>query len=213
MPLATKNGAIIVKDGKLAENCGCCGCFGGSLPPKITLDVTVYPYRIEANLTGITPNEPSARYQSQQVNSTCSPLNLVITSFGFNGGYGDGDSCVGRTPPQACGFAILADGRRISVFADCQWFLTAAKYQRPEWLKPGYVWDCVSGQFEYTASYYLHKFRFNWPFGGIPTVGQNTDAYQTETPDIVYPAANPFPSVTWSYDRTLKVDLRLTLEY
>jgi hypothetical protein len=25
MPLATKNGAIIVKDGKLAENCGCCG--------------------------------------------------------------------------------------------------------------------------------------------------------------------------------------------
>jgi hypothetical protein len=25
MPLATKNGAIIVKDGLLAENCGCCG--------------------------------------------------------------------------------------------------------------------------------------------------------------------------------------------
>lgn len=25
MPLATKNGAIIVKDGKLAESCGCCG--------------------------------------------------------------------------------------------------------------------------------------------------------------------------------------------
>jgi hypothetical protein len=25
MPLATKNGAIIVKDGKLAENCNCCG--------------------------------------------------------------------------------------------------------------------------------------------------------------------------------------------
>lgn len=26
MPLATKNGSIIVKDGKLAENCGCCSC-------------------------------------------------------------------------------------------------------------------------------------------------------------------------------------------
>ena len=26
MPLATKNGAIIVKDGRLAESCGCCGC-------------------------------------------------------------------------------------------------------------------------------------------------------------------------------------------
>jgi hypothetical protein len=25
MPLATKNGSIIVKDGRLAENCGCCG--------------------------------------------------------------------------------------------------------------------------------------------------------------------------------------------
>jgi hypothetical protein len=31
MPLATKNNAIIVKDGKLAESCGCCesGCCGG----------------------------------------------------------------------------------------------------------------------------------------------------------------------------------------
>jgi hypothetical protein len=31
MPLATKNNAIIAKDGKLAENCGCCGgwyCYG-----------------------------------------------------------------------------------------------------------------------------------------------------------------------------------------
>lgn len=31
MPLATKNNAIILKDGKLAENCGCCGgwyCYG-----------------------------------------------------------------------------------------------------------------------------------------------------------------------------------------
>jgi len=27
MPLATKNNALIVKDGKIAENCGCCGCF------------------------------------------------------------------------------------------------------------------------------------------------------------------------------------------
>ena len=26
MPLATKTGAIILKDGKLAENCGCCSC-------------------------------------------------------------------------------------------------------------------------------------------------------------------------------------------
>jgi len=196
----------------------CCGCFGGSLPPIITLDVTVYPYRIEDTLTGITPTEPSARYQSQQPTSTCSPVNqvspnLLITSFGFNGGFGDGDRCAGTSLPQPCGFVILADGRRISAFADCQWFLTAVKYQRPEWLNPGYVWDCVSDQFEYTASYYLHKFFFNWPFSTLPTSSQIRDAYQTETPDIVYPAANPFPGVNWRYERTLKVDLRLTLEY
>jgi len=32
MPLATKNNAIIVKDGKIAEDCGCCGgwyCYSG----------------------------------------------------------------------------------------------------------------------------------------------------------------------------------------
>lgn len=33
MPIATKNGSIIVKDGKVAENCDCCGgwyCYGGA---------------------------------------------------------------------------------------------------------------------------------------------------------------------------------------
>jgi hypothetical protein len=37
MPLATKNNAIIVKDGKLAENCGCCGgwyCYDGAAAGK-----------------------------------------------------------------------------------------------------------------------------------------------------------------------------------
>jgi hypothetical protein len=55
MPLATKNGSIIVKDGKLAENCGCCGggdwychvgvCFnafvGGT---KYTVNGTTVPF-------------------------------------------------------------------------------------------------------------------------------------------------------------------------
>jgi hypothetical protein len=37
MPLATKNNAIIVKDGLLAENCGCCGgwyCYDGAAAGK-----------------------------------------------------------------------------------------------------------------------------------------------------------------------------------
>lgn len=188
----------------------CCGCFGGSLPPRITLDVVAYPYRIEGNLTGITTSEPTARYQSQQVNSTCIPLNLVITSFGDNGGYGEGGLCAADQP---CGFVILTDDGRISAFADCQWFLRAAKYLRAEWLKPGYIWNCVPDQFEYTALYYLHEFWFNWPFVGLPSVGQNSDAIQTETPDIVYPGGSPFPGITWRYYRTMRVELRLTLEY
>jgi len=43
MPIATKNNAIIVKDGKLAEDCGCCGwycCSGAALCPE-TLSVSV----------------------------------------------------------------------------------------------------------------------------------------------------------------------------
>jgi hypothetical protein len=48
MPLATKNNAIIVKDGKLAENCDCCGgwyCCSG------------YPYWSYGGLSGCDPKE------------------------------------------------------------------------------------------------------------------------------------------------------------
>jgi hypothetical protein len=44
MPIATKNNAIIVKDGKLAENCGCCGgwyCCAGVLQCPDILRVSV----------------------------------------------------------------------------------------------------------------------------------------------------------------------------
>ena len=45
MPLATKNGAIIVKDGKLAENCNCCGglcatCANATKPLTLSCRVT-----------------------------------------------------------------------------------------------------------------------------------------------------------------------------
>jgi hypothetical protein len=56
MPLASKNNAIIVKDGKLAENCGCCGgwycyledcpcSYAGKLPSSLNAEVAF-------NLTG-----------------------------------------------------------------------------------------------------------------------------------------------------------------
>ena len=48
MPLATKNNALIVKDGKLAENCGCCGgwyccdsCEFGEMPNSLSVSVSV----------------------------------------------------------------------------------------------------------------------------------------------------------------------------
>jgi len=45
MTIATKNGAIIVKDGKLAENCGCCGdwycCPSNLCPQDAIASVTV----------------------------------------------------------------------------------------------------------------------------------------------------------------------------
>lgn len=52
MPLATKNGAIIVKDGKLAENCGCCGCpqncacgcsCDSPMPPQVKITLSEIP--------------------------------------------------------------------------------------------------------------------------------------------------------------------------
>ena len=58
MPLATKNGALIVKDGLLAENCGCCsqaGCAPGSpfLPGPSAPSITV-------TIANITPTFSSA---------------------------------------------------------------------------------------------------------------------------------------------------------
>jgi hypothetical protein len=53
MPLATKNGSLIVKDGRLAEDCDCCGgewfcdggvcgsCIGGSYPSAINTSLTL----------------------------------------------------------------------------------------------------------------------------------------------------------------------------
>jgi hypothetical protein len=52
MPIATKNNAIIVKDGKLAESCACCGCpqdcacgcsCGSPLPAQVTITLSEIP--------------------------------------------------------------------------------------------------------------------------------------------------------------------------
>jgi hypothetical protein len=43
MPLATKNGSLIVKDGQLAENCGCCNSLCSPARDKATITISGLP--------------------------------------------------------------------------------------------------------------------------------------------------------------------------
>jgi hypothetical protein len=61
MPLATKNNAIIVKDGKLAENCGCCG---GWYCDELRFSVT-------ASVSGF----------GETVFDFCNPATVIATTF------------------------------------------------------------------------------------------------------------------------------------
>jgi len=60
MTLATKNGSLIVKDGKVAENCGCCGwyCVPGSCPCNYSKTMpeslrATLSFSLESNMYGI----------------------------------------------------------------------------------------------------------------------------------------------------------------
>ena len=48
--LATKNGSLIVKDGKLAENCGCCNGLCSAIRTKATLTISGLPKACGAQL-------------------------------------------------------------------------------------------------------------------------------------------------------------------
>jgi hypothetical protein len=52
MPIATKNNAIIVKDGKLAENCECCG---GWYCDSVCQEVTRRGLTVSVSLENVTP--------------------------------------------------------------------------------------------------------------------------------------------------------------
>jgi len=75
MPLATKNNAIIVKDGKLAENCGCCGgwyCVGGDqscvCPTEaitaVTVDITAGDFLLHGSYKDISGSTWHGSYLS-----------------------------------------------------------------------------------------------------------------------------------------------------
>ena len=75
MPLATKNNAIIVKDGKLAENCGCCGGW----------------VCVRCGCSGAIPNKLRATFSMVTPYGSCS-LNLTLLKASSSGTYPD-DSC------------------------------------------------------------------------------------------------------------------------
>ena len=84
MTIATKNGAIIVKDGKLAENCGCCG--DGWYCCRTSRDETSTspPCQLSSILDSVTVTIGSAQdytTQSQVVNRYCSTSSYSIKYF------------------------------------------------------------------------------------------------------------------------------------
>lgn len=106
MTIATKNGAIIVKDGKLAENCGCCGwyCDGAGCPCNYskslpqTLSATL-SFSLSSNMYGIvlgnfgnaflstfrtTPQEASQINGTYTLNKSNSPSQPCLYEFQGN---------------------------------------------------------------------------------------------------------------------------------
>lgn len=82
MPLATKNNAIIVKDGKLAENCACCGgwycghgpTFSPSAPPEVS-----------PGIGSITVTVSNALYSARKLmgqHKLCDNYNSIYTARG-----------------------------------------------------------------------------------------------------------------------------------
>ena len=106
MTLATKNGAVIVKDGKLAESCGCCGewyCYGGcgcsdqrpsalSASLSFSLNQTAYG-QMQTGAFGGGQMHQCAKYTS----SSFSDVSKTV-SLSYTGTSSDGASCSYATP-------------------------------------------------------------------------------------------------------------------
>ena len=98
MPLATKNNSLIVKDGKLAENCGCCGPWYCSTNVCCVNNKSTIVGEMDTLLS--TASSVSVTISSQDVLTqyTCNMRNDLfckdILSFGFTG-YFPGDALTG----------------------------------------------------------------------------------------------------------------------
>jgi hypothetical protein len=77
MTLATKNGSLIVKDGKIAENCGCCGGWY-CCPAEACMNELI-------NSVSVTIGASDYLKQAFQSLGFCSPVRREYSSVGFLG--------------------------------------------------------------------------------------------------------------------------------
>jgi len=91
MTLATKNGSIIVKDGKLAENCNCCGSLWQCCPDRscaaseiksVTIEITASDYYVQAE---VRPFPLSLTYLSSGIPGSAMSGTHELPCVGDNG--------------------------------------------------------------------------------------------------------------------------------
>jgi len=78
MPLATKNNAIIIKDGKLAENCNCCGgwyCYAPCLkafaaPVTLVVQGRAIDPRSNSQFTFVSQSHPAGAFPQEKISET-----------------------------------------------------------------------------------------------------------------------------------------------
>lgn len=94
MPLATKNGSIIVKDGKLAENCDCCGgwyCCADKAclakPSSVTLSVVAEDFYVQHSATdNFGAYQSSVCFFGSVINGTHA-LTSITPSAGYSSAW------------------------------------------------------------------------------------------------------------------------------
>jgi hypothetical protein len=113
-PIATKNNAIIIKDGKLAENCGCCTpdewtcCFfqqcPGEVPLSVELTVSASDFYVKKDETPAGFGSPASFYSgcilAGQANGT-----HTLSGTGVSGVY---SKSIPVTSNGNCGSIILS---------------------------------------------------------------------------------------------------------
>jgi hypothetical protein len=148
-PIATKNNAIILKDGKLAESCGCCGCCGsgGALGEITSLRVEAGQYEY-------------IQFQQNGMYSQCFREYRGERLFSYNplarGGQGYASVLVSNDANGQC-----------RIFLQCQWPDVPITFssQDPLSIRSGcplyFSWVFDKDRRQYSADVYVHWFTLN----------------------------------------------------